>query len=63
VGAVAELKIVWNVSDIMNGLMAFPNLIGIVGLAGVLVAEKRHYFETGGPQRIHSSRDTEEVEP
>ncbi len=63
VGAVVELKVIWNTTDIMNGLMAFPNLIGIIGLAGVLVAETKTYFESGGPQRIHSVRDTADDEP
>lgn len=44
VGAVAELDLVWKFSDIMNGLMAVPNLIGLLGLSGVLVAETRDYF-------------------
>lgn len=30
VGAVAELEAVWTVSDIFNGLMAFPNLTGLI---------------------------------
>jgi AGCS family alanine or glycine:cation symporter len=47
VGAVSELQLVWTLSDIMNGLMAFPNLIGLVGLAGVVVAETRDYFQRG----------------
>jgi AGCS family alanine or glycine:cation symporter len=47
VGAVSELQLVWTLSDIMNGLMAFPNLIGLVGLTGVVVAETREYFDRG----------------
>jgi len=44
VGAVAKLDLVWAISDVMNGLMAVPNLIGLLGLAGVVVAETRNYF-------------------
>ncbi len=44
VGAVSELELVWRFSDVMNGLMAFPNLIGLLGLSGVIVAETRNYF-------------------
>jgi AGCS family alanine or glycine:cation symporter len=29
----------------MNGLMAFPNLIGLIGLSGVVAAETRDYGE------------------
>ncbi len=35
IGAAIPLEIVWNLSDIANGLMAFPNLIGLIGLSGV----------------------------
>jgi AGCS family alanine or glycine:cation symporter len=45
VGATAELQTVWTVSDIMNGLMAFPNLVGLIGLSGVVVAETRDYVD------------------
>ena len=35
VGAAISLEIVWNFSDVMNGLMAFPNLISLIALSGV----------------------------
>jgi AGCS family alanine or glycine:cation symporter len=44
VGAIASLETVWAVADIFNGAMAVPNLIGLVGLAPVVVAETRAYF-------------------
>ncbi len=44
VGAVIKLEVVWTFSDIMNGLMAFPNLIGLLGLAGVVAAETKQYL-------------------
>ncbi len=43
-GAVRSLSFVWTVSDVMNGLMALPNLIGLLLLSGVIVAETRDYF-------------------
>lgn len=43
-GAVAELDLVWTFADVMNGLMAFPNLIALVGLSPVVAAETRSYF-------------------
>ncbi|MED4729052.1 sodium:alanine symporter family protein [Aneurinibacillus migulanus] len=42
-GAVANLGLVWSIADIFNGLMALPNLIGLLALSGVVVAETRHY--------------------
>ena len=43
-GAVVNLDLVWNFSDLMNGLMAFPNLISVLLLSGVIVRETRHYL-------------------
>jgi len=44
VGAVAKLDLVWTFSDVMNALMAAPNLIGLIGLSGVIVAETNRYL-------------------
>lgn len=44
IGAVSSLGIVWTFSDLMNGLMAFPNLISLLLLSGVVVKETRHYL-------------------
>ncbi|MCD6454774.1 MAG: sodium:alanine symporter family protein [Candidatus Aminicenantes bacterium] len=43
IGSVLSLKVVWTVADIMNGLMAFPNLVGLLGLSGIIVSETRKY--------------------
>lgn len=43
-GAVRTLDFVWGVSDVMNGLMALPNLVGLLLLSGVIVRETRSYF-------------------
>lgn len=44
VGAVGNLDLIWNISDTMNGLMAIPNLIGIIGLSGIVVKLTKDYF-------------------
>ena len=41
VGATVQLHVVWNVADLLNGLMAIPNLVSLLALAGVIVAETR----------------------
>ncbi|OED31104.1 transporter [Planococcus maritimus] len=41
IGATVSLDVVWTFSDVMNGLMAFPNLIGLLGLSGVIVYETK----------------------
>ncbi|HSB62465.1 MAG TPA: amino acid carrier protein, partial [Vicinamibacteria bacterium] len=42
-GAIYSLDFVWTVSDMMNGLMALPNLIGLLLLSGVIAAETRGF--------------------
>lgn len=42
-GAVLELEIVWKISDIFNGMMAIPNLIGIMALSKIVIEEKRAF--------------------
>jgi AGCS family alanine or glycine:cation symporter len=44
VGTMLKLQTVWTLADIMNGLMAFPNLVGLIGLSSVIVAETNKYF-------------------
>jgi AGCS family alanine or glycine:cation symporter len=44
VGAVMNLEIVWNSADILNGLMAIPNIISLLLLSGVIVRETRKYL-------------------
>ncbi|MCI0455198.1 MAG: sodium:alanine symporter family protein, partial [Candidatus Dadabacteria bacterium] len=44
VGAVVKLDFVWTFADIMNGLMAFPNLVGLLGLSKVVVEETKKYL-------------------
>ncbi len=43
-GAVYSLEFVWTLSDLLNGLMALPNLIGLILLSGVIVRETNRYF-------------------
>ena len=44
IGAISSLDIIWTFSDLMNGLMAFPNLISLLLLSGVVVKETRYYL-------------------
>ncbi|TQS70614.1 sodium:alanine symporter family protein [Ornithinibacillus gellani] len=50
-GAVLQLDVVWTVADIMNALMAFPNLIGLLGLSGVVVYETRKFIKVSKEER------------
>ena len=49
IGPYMTVSAVWTIADIVNGLMAIPNLIALVALNGVVVAEVKSYFE-----RIHA---------
>lgn len=43
IGCVIKLESVWNFADIMNGLMALPNLIALIALSGVVAAETKRF--------------------
>jgi AGCS family alanine or glycine:cation symporter len=45
VGAMMKLEFVWNFSDLMNGMMAIPNLIGLLLLSRVIKEETNRYFK------------------
>ncbi|NOR40413.1 MAG: sodium:alanine symporter family protein, partial [Gammaproteobacteria bacterium] len=44
VGATVPLNLVWNIADITNILMALPNLLGLILLAGLVKKLKNEYF-------------------
>ena len=45
VGATLELELVWNIADTLNGFMAIPNLMALLGLSGVVVKLTKNYFQ------------------
>ncbi len=46
IGAVGNLGLIWIVADIMNALMAIPNLIALVALSGTVFTISRSYFSS-----------------
>jgi AGCS family alanine or glycine:cation symporter len=44
IGPFLTVSAVWTIADIFNGLMAIPNLIALLALGGVVVAETKSYF-------------------
>lgn len=44
VGATTELSVVWTLADIANGLMALPNLVGLLILSGLIAKETKAYL-------------------
>ncbi|HFI0436175.1 MULTISPECIES: sodium:alanine symporter family protein [Streptococcus] len=43
-GGFLKLDLIWTVADIVNGLMALPNLIALLALSPVIIKETRQYF-------------------
>lgn len=48
VGSVGSLELIWSISETMNGFMAIPNLIGIMGLYKVVCSLTKEYFAGKG---------------
>ncbi|HNY10098.1 MAG TPA: sodium:alanine symporter family protein [Candidatus Wallbacteria bacterium] len=46
-GSVMSLPLVWDFADMMNALMAIPNLIALLALSGVIVSETKKYLWEG----------------
>jgi AGCS family alanine or glycine:cation symporter len=44
IGALGRLVAIWDIADTLNGLMALPNLIGLLGLSGVVIKLTKEYF-------------------
>ena len=47
-GAVANLELIWLIADVLNALMAIPNLIALLALSGTVFAVTREYFANEG---------------
>ena len=45
IGPVLSLDLVWTIANILNALMAVPNLIAVLLLSGVIARETRHYLK------------------
>ena len=43
IGSLAELNLIWNIADILNGLMAVPNIVAILLLSGTIALETKKY--------------------
>ena len=44
IGATVDLGLLWSIAETFNGLMAIPNLIALLALSGVVVAETKDYW-------------------
>ncbi len=58
IGATVELDLVWSFADLANGLMALPNLIGLLILSGLVARETKAYLKfdpklRATPEEVH----------
>jgi AGCS family alanine or glycine:cation symporter len=54
-GTIASLDLVWAVSDVFNGLMAVPNLIGILLLSNHVIRETKAYRQSLNARQISNN--------
>ena len=52
VGSVVSLPLVWDFADMANALMAIPNLVALLLLSGVIVAETQRYLWSGDIDKV-----------
>ena len=45
IGPFLSLDLIFVIADIVNGLMALPNLVGLIGLRKVVIQETEEFFE------------------
>ena len=61
VGSIGGLQAIWAISDTVNGLMALPNLVGLLFLSGVIVSLVKDFFKD--PDRIRQNEEYMEAIP
>jgi len=44
IGSMMSLTLIWDIADTLNGLMAIPNLIGLLALSGVVIQLTKEFF-------------------
>ena len=60
-GSVTSLALVWDLADAMNALMAIPNLVALLSLSGVLVADTQKYLWDEGGLEAASDEPAKEI--
>ena len=60
-GAVLSLDLVWAVSDVFNGMMALPNLVGLLLLSGVVIRETRAFIDSSPDNLAEISVNPREI--
>jgi AGCS family alanine or glycine:cation symporter len=60
-GSILSFHVVWPLADIMNGLMALPNLIGLFLLTPVVVKESKDFFALLKREKLLANKKIKEV--
>ena len=50
-GATSKVDVVWAWGDLMNGLQIFPNLVGVLGLSGLVAGLLRADRGAAAPRK------------
>ncbi|MFS0823937.1 alanine/glycine:cation symporter family protein [Bacillus sp. 1P02SD] len=61
VGATASIDAVWALADVLNGLMAIPNLIGLLGLSGIIIYETKRLQQKVKEEREQAIQGSEKA--
>lgn len=60
-GAAMKMEIAWYLADITNGLMVIPNLIALIGLSSVILAENKRFLELVKQEKLQSKKAIFEI--
>ncbi|NPV88074.1 sodium:alanine symporter family protein [Coprothermobacteraceae bacterium] len=60
-GSVWSLSFVWDLADLLNGLMCLPNIVSLFALSGVLVSETQKYLWSGRVDEVAEQQYFAEV--
>ena len=56
-GAIMKMEMAWYLADITNGLMVIPNLIALIALSGVILAENQRFLELVKEEKIENEKN------
>ncbi len=60
VGPYLTVSLVWSIADVLNSFMAFPNLIALIALSGVVAKETKEYLRTRKESKKELTQEYEE---
>ncbi|AGH81491.1 Na(+)-linked D-alanine glycine permease [Psychromonas sp. CNPT3] len=61
-GAFLHLDMIWIIADIFNGLMAIPNLIGLIALRHIIIEETKLFFDVKREQKTQQPKNKLQIQ-